>query len=100
MDTMMKYSKEYQEYVSGVLENFSKITSVENDYWDYCNFVLQRDGVRYTFYGPNERTLIDMSLDGSFEIEGVKEKISKRGEWAKEWLSNNLMSYNDWLKNH
>lgn len=98
---MLEYQKEYENYMKDIVNRFSKICSLENDYWDYVNYICENDrDTRYTFYGPNERTLINMSLDGSFEIEGVKDKILKRQDEAKKWLIENSLSYGEYVKKY
>ena len=41
-----------------------------------------------------------MMLDGSFEIKGVKDKILERQEKAKKWLSENLLTYDNWVERY
>ena len=71
------------------------------NYQDYCNYISERDrDTRYSFWYPHERIFIDMMLDGSFEIKGVKEKILERQVGAKKWLSENLLTYDVWVQKY
>jgi hypothetical protein len=96
-----EYQKEYEDYMKDIVNKFSELCSVKMDYQDYCNYVLERDrDTRYTFWHPHERIFIDMMLDGSFETDGVKDKILKRQDAAKKWLSENLLTYDEWVAKH
>ena len=93
-----EFQKEYEDYMKDIVNKFSDLCSVKMDYQDYCNYILERDrDTRYSFWHPHERIFIDMMLDGSFEIKGVKEKILERQEGAKKWLSENLLTYDEWV---
>jgi hypothetical protein len=96
-----EFQKEYENYMKDIVDKFSELCSVKMDYQDYCNYILERDiDTRYSFWHPHERVFIDMMLDGSFEIKGVKDKILERQKMAKNWLSENLLSYDNWVKKH
>jgi hypothetical protein len=96
-----EFQNEYENYMKGVVNKFSDLCSVKMDYQDYCNYISERDrDTRYTFWHPQERVFIDMMLDGSFEIKGVKDKILERQEKAKKWLSENLLTYNNWVEKY
>jgi hypothetical protein len=96
-----EYQKEYENYMKDIVDKFSELCSVKMDYQDYCNYILERDrDTIYSFWHPHERVFIDMMLDGSFEIKGVKDKILERQKMAKKWLSENLLTYDNWVKKH
>jgi hypothetical protein len=89
--------KEYEVYMKGLVDKFSELCSVKWDYQDWSNWIIEKDmDTRYSFYPPHERVLIDMMLDKSFENDGVRDKILQRQEMAKRWLSENLLSYDEW----
>lgn len=52
--------------------------------------VVQADG----------RTLIDMLISGEFERKDVQKSITERQEQAKKWLSENLLTYDEWVAKH
>jgi hypothetical protein len=92
---------EYENYMKGIVNKFSDLCSVKMDYQDYCNYISEQDrDTRYSFWHPHERVFIDMMLDGSFEIKGVKDKILERQEKAKKWLSENLLTYDNWVERY
>ena len=96
--TDKEYQKEYEIYMKGIVDNFSELCSVKMDYQDYCNYIAEQDrNTRYTFWHPHERIFIDMMLDDSFEKKGIKDKILERQNDAKKWLSENLLSYDEWV---
>jgi hypothetical protein len=96
-----EFQKEYENYMKYIVDKFSGLCSVKMDYQDYCNYISEKDrDTRYTFWHPHERIFIDMMLDKSFEQKGVREKILERQEKAKKWLSENLLTYDDWVKKH
>jgi len=96
-----EFQKEYENYMKDIVDKFSELCSVKMDYQDYCNYILERDrDIRYSFWHPHERVFIDMMLDGSFEIKVVKDKILERQKMAKKWLSENLLTYDNWVKKH
>jgi hypothetical protein len=91
--------KEYENFMKDLVNKFSELCSVKMDYQDYCNYISEQNvDTRYSFWPPNERILIDMMIDGSFERNGVKEKILERQERAKKWLSENSLTYSEWVK--
>lgn len=97
---MKKYQKEYEEYVKGIVDKFSDMCSVKNDYLDYCNYIQSKGyGVYYNFRQADVRTLVDILTSGDFENKNVHKIIQDRQEKAKKWLSENLLSYDEWFKN-
>ena len=92
----MGYSKEYTEYVDGVLKKYIKMISRKEDYMDYCNLMRERDPeTRYTFWPASERVLIDMGLDHVWDDKALQKIIKTRQEKAKEWLKQNFKTYEE-----
>jgi len=89
----------YMKYMKEVADKFAEMLSVENDYWDYVNDIQEKDpGTFYNFRRPNEQALIDLMLDHSMEDrKDLMEKIQARQKEAQEWLSKNLMTFEEFL---
>ena len=89
----------YMKYMKEVADKFAEMLSVENDYWDYVNDIQEKDpGTFYNFRRPNEQTLIDLMLDHTIEDrKDLMEKIQARQKQAQEWLSKNLMTFEEFL---
>lgn len=84
-----------------VVDKFSQQCSVEMDYHDYCNDIRSKDpDTRFTFWSANERVLIDMMLDGSFDKKDVRIMIEERRHSAKEWLLKNVITYGEWFEKY
>jgi hypothetical protein len=60
------------------------------DFHGLLIMVVQADG----------RTLIDMLISGEFERKDVQKSITERQEQAKKWLSENLLTYDEWVAKH
>lgn len=90
----------YMKYVKDITDKFAEMLSAGNDYLDHINTVQGNDpGTFYNFRNANTQTLIDMMLSHTFEdSKEVMEKIEARQEEAKAWLSNNIMTFEEWTK--
>lgn len=95
---MKEYQKEYENYMKDIVDKFSDMCSVKRDYTDYCNCVQNKNmDTYYNFRQADSRTLIDMLISGEFEREDVHKSITERQENAKKWLSENLLTYDEWV---
>ena len=90
----------YMQYMKEVADKFAEILSVGNDYRDYINDIQEKDPrTFYNFRNPNEQALIDLMLDRTIEDrKDLMEKIQARQKQAQEWLSKNLMTFEEWTK--
>lgn len=96
-----KNMKEYEMYAKEIVDRFSDMCAVKRDYIDYCNCIQGKNlDTYYNFRQANDRTLIDMLISGEFEREDVQKSITERQEVAKKWLSENLLTYDEWIAKH
>lgn len=91
---------EYLKYCKQVVDKFSEMLSVGNDYMDYINSVQEKNPDTYfNFRMPHEQSLIDMMINHTFEdSKDIMEKIQARQKEAQEWLSNHSMSFEQWIE--
>lgn len=90
--------KEYEKYMKTIVDKFSELCSTKMDYQDYCNYIqIKNPNTLINFRQANERALIDIMISGELKKEDVKKIIIKRQEFAKKWLSENILTYNEWI---
>jgi len=98
---MKEFQKDYEGYVKGIVDTFSDMCSVKRDYDDYTSYIQENDsGAYYNFRQADTMTLMNMLNSGEFNKTGVQELILERQEKAKRWLSENLMTYDEWVSKY
>lgn len=90
------YQEAYEKYAKEMVDKFSDMCSIKNEYLDYCNKIQELNpGVFFNFRNPNMATVIDLNLSHKMDTEMFKNLIKSRKEEAKKWLSDNLLTYEE-----
>lgn len=90
--------KEYEKHMKLVVDKFSTMCNMEKLYFAWMNDHLSKTDARVSFWPCQPKILIDLTLSGEFEKEEVKKRFKKDQVSAIEWLKNNTLTFEEFLK--
>lgn len=88
--------EKYMQYAKTITDKFAEILSLQNDLTDYANLLHEQNPNVFINFRPSDRSLIEMMLDGSWNQMELMERIEARQEFAKLWLRENLLTFEEW----
>lgn len=92
------YQEAYEKYAKEMVDKFSEMCSIKNEYLDYCNRIQELNpNTFYNFRNPDMATVIDLNLSHKMDDKMFKDLIKRRKEEAKKWLSDNLLTYEEFI---